>query len=161
MISIERATQHRTIPDKKLVGKRLTMTFADDKTGELWQSFMPKAKEISNKLSSDLISMQLYGESFDFNPTTGFEKWAAVGVRDFDQLPDHLETYLLKGGLYAVFFYKGLNTDTRIFQYIFTEWLPGSDYRLDTRPHVEVLGEKYKNGSADSEEEIWIPIVLK
>jgi AraC family transcriptional regulator len=29
---------------------------------------------------------------------------------------------------------------------------------LDQRPHVEVMGEKYKNNDPDSEEEIWIPI---
>jgi AraC family transcriptional regulator len=60
--------------------------------------------------------------------------------------------------MYAVFDYKGLNTDSSIFIYIFTEWLPGSIYVLDERPHFEVLGEKYKNNDPDSEEEICIPI---
>jgi len=39
--------------------------------------------------------------------------------------------------------------------------LPNSDYELDNRPHFEILGKKYKNNSADSEEEIWIPVKLK
>ena len=59
------------------------------------------------------------------------------------------------------FFYKGLNTDHKIFEYIFKEWLPKSNYILDNRPHFEVLGENYKNDNADSEEEIWIPVKLK
>jgi AraC family transcriptional regulator len=34
-------------------------------------------------------------------------------------------------------------------------------YFLDDRPHFEILGDKYKNGDPDSEEEIWIPIKQK
>jgi AraC family transcriptional regulator len=36
-----------------------------------------------------------------------------------------------------------------------------SAYDLDNRPHFEILGEKYKNESPDSEEELWIPVKLK
>ena len=64
----------------------------------------------------------------------------------------------MPGGLYAVFFYKGSSSDTKIFQYIFTNWLPDSGYTLDNRPHFEILGENYKNGDPGSEEEIWIPV---
>ncbi|MEN9524835.1 MAG: hypothetical protein RLZZ256_219, partial [Bacteroidota bacterium] len=31
-------------------------------------------------------------------------------------------------------------------------------YLLDERPHVEVMGSKYKNNDPASEEDIWIPI---
>ena len=60
-----------------------------------------------------------------------------------------------------MFLYKGLSTDPTIFQYIFAEWLPKSDYLLDNRPHFEVLGEKAKLNDPNSEEEIWVPIRLK
>ena len=148
---------------KKLIGKRLTMSLAENKTGELWSSFMPRRREITNKLSNDLISMQVYQpEHFGaFIPTRTFEKWATVEVAHFDQVPDDMETFTLAGGLYAVFDYKGLSTDNRIFQYIFGTWLPDSDYDLDDRPHFEVLGDKYKNDDPNSEEEIWVPIRLK
>jgi len=56
-----------------------------------------------------------------------------------------METVTLPGGLYAVFDYKGPSNDFSIFQYIFSTWLTGSGYKLDKRPHFEVLGEKYKN----------------
>jgi len=72
-----------------------------------------------------------------------------------------METFVLPGGLYAVFDYKGLSTDNSIFQYIFENWLPNSDYILDNRAHFEVLGDKYKNNDPTSEEEIWIPIKAK
>jgi AraC family transcriptional regulator len=151
----------KNVKPKKLIGMKLTMSFADNKTGLLWQRFMLKRKEIKNNLNADLISMQRYGPAFDFGPNTEFEKWAAVEVSDLTNAPDKMETFLLPEGLYAVFQYKGSSMDTRIFQYIFGEWLPASTYQLDNRPHFEVLGEKYKNASPDSEEEIWIPVKPK
>ena len=146
--------------EKKIVGIRLTMSLANNKTGELWGNFMPRRGEITNHLTNDLISMQVYKPSHftDFKPTNEFEKWATVEVADFDNVPSEMETYVLASGLYAVFDYKGLSTDTSIFQYIFGTWLPNSDYQLDNRPHFEVLGDKYKNGDPSSEEEIWIPV---
>ena len=50
----------RTKGEKKLISKRLKMSLADNKTGELWRSFMPRRKEITNNLTSDLISMAVY-----------------------------------------------------------------------------------------------------
>ncbi len=152
-----------TLKDKKVVGKRLKMSLAKNRTGELWQSFMPKRKEIGNAISSDLFSLQIYETDYftTFNPNNEFEKWALIEVADFENVPSDMEKLILKGGLYAVFDYKGLNTETSIFTYIFTKWLPNSDYLLDERPHFEILGEKYKNGDPNSEEEIWIPIKPK
>ena len=69
---------------------------------------------------------------------------------------------LLKAGFMLYFYIKELQmhaADT--FRYILGEWMRDSDYDLDNRPHFEILGEKYKNGSPDSEEEIWIPVKLK
>ena len=151
------------LKQKKLVGKRLTMSLADNKTGELWKSFMPKRREITNSLTNDLISMQVYKPTHftKFSPTNEFVKWATVEVVDFDNVPNDLETITLTGGLYAVFCYKGSSDDSSVFQYIFGTWLPNSDYLLDDRPHFEVLGEKYKNADPNSEEEICIPIRQK
>lgn len=149
--------------EKKLVGKRLTMSLADNKTDELWRSFIPRRSEITNNLTSDMISMQVYKSMHfaDFKPANQFEKWAAMEVTNFDTVPGDLETFTLTGGLYAVFDYKGLSTDNNIFRYIFGTWLPSSEYDLDDRPHFEVLGDKYKNNDPTSEEEIWIPIQPK
>jgi AraC family transcriptional regulator len=78
------------LKEKKLIGKRLIMSFADNRTFELWKSFMPERKKIRNKLSSDLFSLQVYGEDFnfrEFNIKEEFEKWAAVEVKDFETIP--------------------------------------------------------------------------
>jgi AraC family transcriptional regulator len=149
-----------TSSEKKLIGKRLNMSFEDYRVSDLWRSFMPRRKEITNTISGDLISMSVYGQKFfeDYDPSREFEKWAAVEVSDFDNVPDGMETFIIKPGLYSVFDYKGSNTDHSIFEYIFQTWLPNSEYQLDNRPHFEVLGDKYKNNDPSSEEEIWIPI---
>ena len=123
---------------------------------------MPRRKEIKNNLTDELFSMQVYDQLPDFknfNPHRSFEKWAAAEVADFDTIPDGMESYVLTGGLYAVFLYKGRASEgSQTFRYIFGTWLPDSDYELDHREHFEILDERYKNEQPDSEEEIWIPI---
>ena len=150
------------LPETRLIGNRMTMSLSNNKTGELWRSFMPRRREIQNHLTSELISMQVYDQLVEpGNLNQQFEKWAAIEVPDFSIVPPGMETCVLPGGLYAVFSYQGSSTDTRIFQHIFGVWLPSSTYVLDSRPHFERLGEKYKNADPDSEEEIWIPIKSK
>ncbi len=149
------------LSSKIIIGKSLKMSLSDNKTVQLWSSFMPKRKTIHNIVSDELYSIQIYPESFDFKQfslTTEFEKWAGIEVKYLENVPNEMNVLELQGGLYAVFEYKGLNTDTTIFNHIFKTWLPKSGYELDNRPHFEILGEKYKNNDPESEEEIWIPI---
>ena len=152
-----------TLEEKKIIGIRSSMRFADFKIAELWKTFLQRRKEISGNLTNDLISLVVYQPNHftDFKPTNEFERWACVEVTNFNNVPAEMETFVLKGGLYAIFNYKGLNTDNSIFHYIYGTWLPTSDYVLDNRPHFEILGDKYKNNDPDSEEEIWIPIKMK
>ncbi len=123
---------------------------------------MPRRKEITNPVTTDLFSMQVYPAGFNFKQfdiNATFEKWAAVEVIDFNTVPEGMETFTLPGGLYAVFIHKGPASEgERSFKYIFTEWLPASGYALANRPHFELLGDKYKNNQPGSEEEVWIPI---
>jgi AraC family transcriptional regulator len=152
------------IEEKKLVGKKLTMSYANYRIGELWGRFMPRRNEITNNLSNELVSLVLYNSNHfnDFNPTNEFERWAAVEVEDFANVPAEMETFVLSSGLYAVFHYIG-STDgiASFYQNILTVWLPNSEYELDDRPHFEILGEKYKNNDPLSEEDIFIPIKQK
>jgi AraC family transcriptional regulator len=154
-----------TLSEKKLVGKHLTMSLSNNRTAELWRSFMPRRKEITNVRSIELFSMQVYNDHYDFknfNFDATFEKWATAEVDDFSNVPEGMDTFILPGGRYAVFHHIGPASEGyRTFQFIFGSWLPSSKYELDNRPHFERLGEKYKNNEPDSEEEIWIPIRLK
>lgn len=153
-----------TISSKVLIGKKLTMSFANNRTFILWNSFMPRRKEIRNKIGTELYSLQIYSPLFfdNFDYTKEFEKWAAVEVTDFEFIPNDMVSFTLPGGLYAVFLYKGeASKATETFQFILGSWLPSSQFELDDRPHFEILGEKYKHDDPNSEEEIWIPIKVK
>ncbi|MBK8699067.1 MAG: GyrI-like domain-containing protein [Saprospiraceae bacterium] len=145
---------------KKFVGKSKIMSLTQNMTAVLWKEFMPLRKEIKNALGTELYALQqypaLYFEHFD--PSMSFRKWALMEVSDLLEVPEGLESMTIEGGLYAVFAYKGMPGEAAIFEYIYNKWLPASEYALDDRPHFEVLGEKYKNGDPESEEEIWIPI---
>lgn len=151
------------LKEKQLIGQNIKMCLIDDKTNQLWGQFAPRIKEIHNKTSEDKISVQIYPAHYfrQFKPNNKFEKWAAVEVENFAKIPNNMKSFVLKGGLYAVFDYQGSSSDNSIFQYIFSEWLPNSEYLIDNRPHFEVLGVKYKNNNQNSEEEIWIPIKEK
>lgn len=151
----------KTITEKKFVGQKIEMSFVNNRTPELWKQFMPRKKEIKNSIGVKLYSIEIYSSSFfkNFNPSNNFEKWAAVEVSDFDSIPQNMEKYILPKGLYAVFSYKGLASNTpKMYQNILQNWLPNSGYSLDNRPHFAVMGEKYKNNDPNSEEELWIPI---
>lgn len=146
--------------ERRLVGINLSMSIVQNRTGELWKSFMPRLPEVKNRTNQDLISLQIYDPTYfkGFNPQNSFTKWAATEVEDFTEVPDGMETLIIESGDYAVFHYKGSSNDRSIFQYIFAEWIPNSPYDLDDRPHFEVLGKNYRNNDPQSEEEIWIPI---
>lgn len=151
----------QTVEKKKFIGKHIIMSLVNNKTFELWKSFMPVRNQIKDIVGSDLYSLQVYNEDYfiNFNPAAEFKKWAALEVTDFDAVPEGMETYILPAGKYAVFHYIGNpENGEEVFGYIFKEWLPNSGYELGNRPHFEILGSKYKNGDPRSEEEIWIPI---
>lgn len=140
------------------------MSLAANRTGELWQNFMPNLSKIENRVGDELYAVQIYNEGHfaNFDPATEFEKWATVEVENQRNIPTGMQAFEIPQGLYAVFLHKGsASTGDVTFNYIFQTWLPNSGYELDNRPHFEILGAKYKNNLPDSEEEIWIPVKLK
>jgi AraC family transcriptional regulator len=154
---IEQLNNHR------LVGLHQAMSLADNRTVALWQSFMPRLREFTCRMGSDLYSLQQYPLDYfrSFDPTRTFEKWAAAAVFSADQIPAEMDTLLLNG-TYAVFEFQGTPGEFgNAIQHIVSNWLPHSVYELDDRPHFELLGEKYKRNDPHSEEEIWIPVRLR
>lgn len=152
------------VPEKKFVGKRLTMSFSDNKTPELWRRFMPRRREIVGIPGRKLYSIEVYPADFfdEFDPENKFEKWAAVEVTNFDKVSLEMEKLVSPEGLYAVFVHGGTAADgVKTYQNIFINWLPNSEFAADLRPHFAVMGEKYKNDDPNSEEEIYIPIKPK
>ena len=152
----------KTLQNTLLVGIRMRMSFAKNRTAELWQKFMPHKKAVKHVSGDELYSVEVF-DNFDFfkkfDPDQEFEKWAAVKVSKFDFIPEEMEVLNIPEGLYAVFQYKGTaDKAAETYRYIFNTWLPDSCHSLDARPHLAIMGEKYRNNDPDSEEEIWIPV---
>nr|WP_036025972.1 GyrI-like domain-containing protein [Leptospira noguchii] len=151
------------LSQKHCVGMSFRMSLIQNKTAELWKSFMAKRESITGRVSSDLISLQVY-DSPDyftkFDPNKEFTKYALAEIIPDSPVPSSMKEFILSSGLYAVFIHRGTPLDFgKTIHYIFQEWLPNSGYKLEHRPHFELLGSKYKNNDPTSEEEIWIPIV--
>ncbi|HSY60832.1 MAG TPA: GyrI-like domain-containing protein [Cytophaga sp.] len=151
------------LAEKKLAGNNIQTSFAENKTFELWNNFMPKVKQLNLPATTNLYSVEVYNDvTFfsNFNPARSFEKWAAIEADKLTDIPEELKILILPMGLYAVFIHKGPAAEGyKTYEFIFKNWLPQSDYILDDRPHFALMDEKYKNNAVDSEEEIWIPIV--
>ncbi len=67
--------------NKILIGKHLRMSMADNKTGEIWKSFMTDRSMIKNRINEEYISMQVYDSVPDFtnyDPTMEFVKLAVA-----------------------------------------------------------------------------------
>lgn len=145
---------------KQLIGQRLRMCVANPKVADLWKSFSPRVEKIKAMVGEDRFSISVYEPDYfvKFEPMKEFDKWAAVQVNDIQTAPEDMEAIQLPSGLYAVFHYIGRSTDNSIFQEIYGNWLPNSEYELDCRPHFEVLGRNFKNNDPSSEEEIWVPV---
>jgi AraC family transcriptional regulator len=150
-----------TLESKRLVGLRLKMSLAENRTRELWQTFMPRRNEATARVGSHFVSMQVFDreQGDPFSPESPFEKWAAVEVAPQVNPPEGMETYTLAGGKYAVFTHRGPASEApATFHKIFGIWLPNSGYALDAREHFEILPPDYRPDDPEATEEIWIPI---
>ena len=144
----------------KLRGIHIRMNLSHNQTRELWQRFMPEWK-LTGLPMSEFYSAEVYPKGYfsSFDPNKDFEKWAAVPETGLSPIPETWDRLEVPPGLYAVFPYKGRSSEVyKIYQYIFETWMPKSGYQVDERPHMAVMGEKYKNDDPESEEELWIPV---
>lgn len=144
---------------KLLVGMHASMSLSEDATPQLWRNFMPRRGEIKHRLDRRHISMSIYGDSQPFQPDTTFQKWAAVAVGSIEQVPVGMDTYHLRGGLYAKFIHHGpAHKFPTTLHFILQEWLPQSPYSLGQGPHFEILPEGYNPMAEDAQEEVWLPL---
>lgn len=146
------------LSEKKLVGVKSSMHHNQfGNIVELWQRFIPNKKAIKNSINETFIALQEYNDFHNFE--AAFNIWACVEVSNFNPIPEGMMAFTIPEGDYAVFLHKGMDA-SKTYQQIMTEWLPNSGYAIDNRPHFQVMGEKYKNGSADSEEDFYVPVKL-
>jgi AraC family transcriptional regulator len=146
----------------KVIGVRAEMSLAEDRTGDLWGTFMPRRNEISARTDASYLSIRSLRGGLDAlsDPDARFEKWAAVAVEHHDEVPEGMLAHTLSGGRYAVFEHCGpASAFPQTLQFIFGIWLPASGYQLDAaRQQFEVLAEDYDPFDPQSREEVWLPL---
>lgn len=151
-----------TLPPIPVVGMKMEMDFVTDKTAELFRSFMPQRKNI-DAINADIYCIQEFDGPINysaFDPSKKYIKIAAMAVQDGVAVPENMEGFVIPGGEYLVFTFKGIPADfPEVLRHVFTEYLPQNGYATDHRPHFQLLGEKYKNNDANSEEWVFIPVV--
>lgn len=146
--------------ESTFVGISRCFSLVDYQVSELWQSFMPRRHEIQNVKSKQLFNIQVNPSDYSFDPKTEFEKWAALEVDAFTSIPEGMQKLIIPTGRYAVFTYRGDGSNASdFFRSIFTQWLPEAQLQWENRPQFEILSEKYKKNSPDSEELIYIPVL--
>lgn len=151
----------KNIEKQVITGIRSQMNFANHQPQKLWQQLMPVVSRHFPERPV-LYSVEVYPhpDFFEaFNPLAPFEKWAAMAETPDFSPPESWEKLELPSGKYAVFLFRGTQDGAADFyQKILTQWLPEAGLLLDHRPHFARMDDRYRNGSPDSEEEIWIPI---
>jgi AraC family transcriptional regulator len=149
-----------TISPKHLIGIRTTMSLSDYRIQELWKNFMPRKHEVVPMDADTVVSAALYDSTYfeSFQPEKTFEKWASVEVPNTTSPHEGMESLTIPGGLYAVFPHKGTTMDFSIFNYIFRTWIPSSGYKVDHRPHFEIIRIVHSGNSNVQEEDLYIPI---
>lgn len=152
----------RQASEIKLIGISKQVRINDPATVEIWKSFVPRRDEVKNRVDQNLYSVHIYDHDFkpeNVTPQTIVTRYASVQVDSFSNIPDGMETLTIPAGVWAVFTFKGTPQQfpETWMQFMF-EWLPSSSYQLDSRPHFEMLGNKYKHNDPESEEEVWIPV---
>ena len=146
--------------ESTFVGISRCFSLVDYQVSELWQSFMPRRHEIQNVKSKQLFNIQVNPSDYSFDPKTEFEKWAALEVDAFTTIPEGMQKLIIPTGRYTVFTYRGDGSNASdFFRSIFTQWLPEAQLQWENRPQFEVLTEKYKKNSPESEELIYIPVL--
>ena len=149
-------------PERLFVGMRITTCHAENRTFELWRGFKPRVREIAARLDANFISVQIFaaGQNFaEFTPQTIYEKWAAVEVDEPAEIPDGMELLTIPAGKYAVFVHRGLPQDfPKTNAFIHGVWMPASPFRLDARPHFEVMAPDYRADDPDAQEAVWVPV---
>lgn len=153
----------KEIDEIQFIGMHINHSMVDNKTVELWKSFMPRKHEIVNVKNNWHYAIQQYDQvekMKNFTGNTIFKTWAAVEVNSSELIPANMELLMIPSGLYAVFAHRG-NAEmfAKSMGFIMNNWLPKSEYELDKRPHFQIMKENYLGeNDINSEEEIWIPI---
>lgn len=151
-------------PPMTLIGMRTRFFSVDseknniaDQLPPLWDAFLARLDEVGQR-----VSHVGYGVLRPESPDSDLLLYdAAVEVTEPVLVPNGMVRVDVPAATYAHFTHRGPATDLNLtVNYVYSTWLTGSGYRHTYGPDLEIYGEDYQPGSADSVVGYAIPIAL-
>ncbi len=145
----------------KIVGIKDRIIMPNNTIPSLWEKFMTRENEISKKKKGVYygIADNMSTEAYEFDETIGVE------VEEFENIPKDMCTYIIPAQKYIVFTHKGLLFDnggvslvSRSYDYIYSKFLPTSEFKVNNDFNFELYDSRYIENSNDSEFDIYVPI---
>ncbi len=138
-------------------------TLRTENPAKLWGQFMPRRKEITNRIEPNLYSVQIFDNFYAqnaFSRDAYYTKWAAVAIASNDcAIPEGMSELIIPAGQYAVFVLKGTYTQAvEILGRIYNNWLPASEFEVDNRPNFTRFDQNHKIDDEDAQETFWLPV---
>ncbi|WP_085906489.1 AraC family transcriptional regulator [Kiloniella majae] len=127
---------------------------------DLWKKVGCRYPELHNS------SGPAYGLCLKGSPES-FTYMAAFEVDDLSATPSDMEGLVINDAEYAVFTFTVDDRSpigdqfSKIYQGIWGNWLPNSDYEYAKTPDFELYDDRFDGASATGEVDIWIPVVKK
>lgn len=123
-----------------------------------WGEFMSEVNTIKNAIKPDrFYQVQFWSENNDIG---GMYFYIGIEVENLDNIPPQFVIKIIPNGNYLKFIHKGLaNKVGYTYQYIYNQFLPNTNYKLNKPFNFEFYGKKCLGPyNEKSESEIYIPI---
>ncbi|MEJ2544903.1 MAG: AraC family transcriptional regulator [Calditrichaceae bacterium] len=123
-----------------------------------WNQLMHEVENIKNRLMPErFYQVQYWSENQELG---GLYFFIGVEVNDIDEVPPQFVIKIIPKSRYLRFVHKGLaNKVGYTYKYIYNQFLPETDYKLNKPFNFEFYGEKCLGPyNPESESEIFIPI---
>lgn len=150
----------------QVVGMECIGTNSNGEFGRLWEEFLGRMDEISNR-SQECGCYGLCGCGPECEPEkgickcqeSGFSYIACVEVSDASEIPAGMVTKTIPAAKYAVFTHKGnLDKLGETYNNIYQKWLPESGCEIAGSYCFELYDSRFNSTGEDSELDIYTPV---
>lgn len=142
-----------------VMGLETKGTMESDAYMETWTKFFSMREKLPETVDNCIYGIYYPGEKFDPKTMKGNNYLVGMEVKESVELPEGLKLIKAPGGYFAVFDHVGSVKDIgKTYEYIFGPWLASSGHVPVGAEMFERYDERFKEESAASVIEIWVPI---
>ena len=121
-------------------------------------SFFQRSREITNRVGSSKILVQVYPPGGHMGYHTSYTVLLGYPVEDLNHIPDGMASYPIPAGRYAKVTHVGDEAwISQTYTFIYRHWLPRRQ-RAPVPFDYEVWDRRYLPGQAQSEIDIYVPL---